>query len=85
MPPSRRRLADRERLTRIFAAAGAPHGFTDVTAEPAAFLSAKLNWQRGMTWIHFRVSDYLCELPDAALSGLACSLFARITGEPTAG
>lgn len=68
-------------LARIFAAAGAKHGYDDVKAEFAAFKDFKVKWTRSFKWAEFSVSDYLIDAPDDVMGALAETIFKKIGGE----
>lgn len=79
--PQERIRLDNNELTRLFAAAGARHGFDDVRAEFAAFQEFKVRWTRNYRWATFEVSDYLIDSPPEVMSALANTIFSKILGE----
>ena len=72
-------------LTRAMAEAGARNGFTDVTAEFAAFKDFKLKWTRSFRWISFEMSDYQRNAPEHVIRSLAETVFAKIGGQDRVG
>ena len=69
-----------EQLTQIFARIGKGYGYSQVAAEFMAFNDMKLQWQRGYSWIDFRISDYLCGAPEEVIEDLAKAIFAKLSG-----
>ena len=67
------------------AEAGARNGFTDVTAEFAAFKDFKLKWTRSFRWISFEMSDYQRNAPEHVIRSLAETVFAKIGGQDRVG
>lgn len=72
---------DNKELTRLFAVSGNKYGFTDVTAEFAAFRDFKIKWTRSYNWASFEVSDYLSDAPEDIIRPLADTIFKRINGD----
>ena len=68
-------------LCEAFAEVGKAYGYENVTAVFGAFKDFKVQWTRNYRMAQFRVGDYLEGAPKEAFTGLANTLFARITGK----
>ena len=69
-----------EKLKDIFLRVGKKYGYDRIGAEFVAYRDFKVKWTRSYKWADFQVSDYMMDAPDAAIEGLADTLFSRITG-----
>lgn len=72
---------DNLELTRLFAASGSRYGFSEVTADYAAFKDFKVKWTRSYRWATFEVSDYLSDAPAEMMRPLSETVYKRISGE----
>ena len=69
-----------ERIKGIFKKVGKKYGYDNVGAEFVAYRDFKVKWTRSYKWADFQVSDYMMDASDAAIEGLADTLFSKITG-----
>jgi hypothetical protein len=70
-----------EMLNGSFAAVGYEYGYDSVTAEFEEFKEFKVKWRRSCGWAEFEVSDYLTDAPQNVMTGLAETIFSRISGK----
>ncbi|MDR2866708.1 MAG: DUF45 domain-containing protein [Methanomassiliicoccaceae archaeon] len=66
-------------LNRSFGNAGRICGYDSVSAEFAEFKEFKVKWRRSCGWAEFEVSDYVKDAPENVLTGLAETIFSKIS------
>lgn len=68
-------------LSEAFAEIGKKHNYDSVTATFCEFKEFKVKWKRSCGWIKFEISDYVKDAPKEVLTGLATTVFTRLSGK----